>query len=121
MKYNQTTNHFFLEVKKLCNDLKPHQIYQRLNPLSLEAIIFFYAYYRHTKLKANIEYFLKYLIRVRLKTKGNDLKKLKISPVVIYSRILKKLLEAKLDQVVETKAQELAQAKRIWRRLRPRT
>ncbi|MFH1318089.1 MAG: hypothetical protein ABIH71_03640 [Candidatus Omnitrophota bacterium] len=104
-------------IKQLNKDIKPHIIYRLLNPLSLESILFFYAYYTQRKIRANIECYLKELIYVHLKVKGQDLKKMEIKPYEIYSQLLQQLLYAKIDKGFTTKAQELEEVKRIFKRL----
>jgi tRNA nucleotidyltransferase (CCA-adding enzyme) len=104
-------------IKKLNKPLSPKAIYQFLNPLSFEDIIFFYAYYRLKKLRKNIEIFLNTLVHIRLKVRGQDLKNLGYKPYNLYGRIFEKLLYAKINKGLRTKAEELKEAKSIFEKL----
>jgi tRNA nucleotidyltransferase (CCA-adding enzyme) len=105
------------KVKKLDKEVKPHVIYHLLNPLSYESILFFYAYYPRKKLRKNIECFLDELAHMHLKVKGEDLKKMELAPLELYSRLLQRLLYATIDKGLETKEDEIREAKLIFRRL----
>jgi len=103
--------------KKLNKKNTPHKIYPLLNSLSFETIIFIYAYYKEKILRKNIKFFLRKLTKIRLKIKGGDLKRLGITPSVLYSKILKKVLYAKIDRNFRTKKEELEEAKKIFKKL----
>ncbi|UCD15976.1 MAG: CCA tRNA nucleotidyltransferase [Candidatus Omnitrophota bacterium] len=105
------------KIKRLNKKLLPHSIYQLLQPLSIESILFFYAYYPQKKIRDNIEYYLRELAHIRLKVKGEDLKKIDLKPYDLYSRLLQRLLYAKIDKGLKTKRQEIKEAKAIYRRL----
>ncbi len=102
-----------LSIKTLKNYKTPHIIYKTLKPYSLESILFFYAYYGKD-LKRNIEFFLNELADIKLKIRGNDLKRLGFKPLKLYSEILKKLLYVKIDKRLKTKKEELSSAQRIF-------
>jgi tRNA nucleotidyltransferase (CCA-adding enzyme) len=103
--------------KKLNKKVIPHKIYSLLNPLNFETIIFIYAYHKEKILRENIKFFLKKLNKVHLKIKGDDLKKIGIFPPLLYSKILKKVLYAKIDKNFHTKEEELEEAKKIFKRI----
>ena len=105
------------EIKKLSKRKKPHIIYRILEPYSYESILFFYAYYSNKTLRSNIEYFLDKLVKVQLEVKGRDLKKLGFRPLVLYNKILQKLLYVKLDNNLRGKREEIKQAKLIFKKL----
>lgn len=105
------------KVRELARKRKPHIIYQRLNALSYETIIFFYAYYSQKKIRKNLELFLKKLRHIRLKVRGKDLRKLGIDPLDLYSGILRELLYAKIDKKMSGKKEELREAEMIFNRL----
>ena len=94
-------------LNRLGQSLKPHQIYDILNPLSFETIVFLRALSPRGKARDNIERFFKRLAHVRLKVTGDDLKKLGLEPSRQYSRIFKILLRRKLDQGWTSKTQEM--------------
>ena len=106
-----------IQVKKLGKKLKPHRIHNILNPLSFESILFFYAYYQDRAIRASIGGFLSGSVNVRLKIKGNDLKRLGIQPQSIYSKIFEKVLFVKINKGLKSKQDELKQAKRIAKSL----
>lgn len=105
------------KVKRLNAKVKPHTVYDLLNPLSLETILFFYADYPPAKIRKNIELFLRQLRHIRLKVKGDDLKKLGIPPADLYRRLLKRLLYVKIDKGLTTKCREIKAAAVIYQRL----
>ncbi|MDD4955597.1 MAG: hypothetical protein PHP17_06130 [Candidatus Omnitrophica bacterium] len=98
------------KLKELNNRVLPHVIYKTLNPLSFESIIFFYAYYRQKNIRKNIEKFLDKLINIRLRLKGEDLRKLGFKPPTLYGKIFEKLLYAKIDKGFKTLEQETSEA-----------
>jgi tRNA nucleotidyltransferase (CCA-adding enzyme) len=104
-------------MKRLDRLTNPKAIYQFLNPLSFESIIFFYAYYRHRRLRKNIELFLNILVHIRVEVKGQDLKNLGCKPHKLYGRILEELLYAKIEKGLKTKNEELREARMIFEKL----
>jgi hypothetical protein len=49
--------------------------------------------------------------------RGEDLKKLRLKPFVLYSKVLEKVLYLKIDKKLRTKQQELTTAKAVFLRL----
>jgi tRNA nucleotidyltransferase (CCA-adding enzyme) len=101
----------------LSKKLKPHRIYRIINHLSFESIVFFYAYYPHKVLRKNIKYFLNNLVGIRLKIKGDALRTLGIVPRKLYSKILERVLYAKIDRNFMSAQEELREVKHILKKL----
>jgi len=106
-----------LKARRLKLTASPKAVYCFLNQYSLETILFFYAYYPYKRLHKNIEYFLAELIHSRTQLQGQDLKELDIEPSVLYGRILKNLIYAKITKGLKTKSEEIKEVRSIFRRL----
>ncbi len=104
-------------ISCLDKNVKPRDLYRKLFPLSLETILFFYAYYSGKTIRRQIELFLGKLIHIRLKVKGSDLKALGFQPLVLYGKVLEGLLDAKIEKKLATKGEELKEAKDIFHKL----
>ena len=102
------------KIKQLNRKVLPHVIYKTLNPLSFENIIFFYADCRKKAIKRHIEIFLDKLINIRLRLKGEDLRKLGFKPTTLYGKIFEKLLYAKIDKGFKTLEEEIREAHIIF-------
>ncbi len=107
-----------VKTKSLNNNLSRSAIFELLNALSFETIIFFYAYYPYRKLRKNIFLFLDKLVNIRLLVKGEDLKKAGIFPTSFYGEIFRRLLRIKLDKGIKHKEEELKIALEIFERLK---
>ena len=106
------------KIKKLDKNLKKHLVYEYLNPYSYESILFFCAYYHNrSKLIANIECFWSDLVDTHLRIKGRDLKKLDLRPLDSYNRVLKELLYIKIDKGLKGKKEEIAEARKIFKKI----
>jgi tRNA nucleotidyltransferase (CCA-adding enzyme) len=105
-----------VKVKRLDRPAKASEIYRLLQPYSFESILFFYAYYRRRNLRKNIEYFLGELSGIRLKISGRDLKKEGLKTETLYGRVLAKTLYSRMDKGLTGKREQLAEAKRIFKR-----
>jgi len=101
-------------VKKISGDVKPHIIYRTLNPLSFETILFLYIYTRDESTRKNIENFMGTMVNVKLKVSGTDLKAMKVKPDALFSKILDRVLDAKLDKGLPTRQEELLEAEKIY-------
>lgn len=110
----------FSKIRDLSGKVRPRIVYCRLNGLSLETIIFFYAYYSQKKIRKNLELFLKELRHIHLKVSGKDLRKLGMAPLDLYSELLRELLYLKIDKKLAGKKEELLAAEVIFKRLRRR-
>lgn len=108
------------KMNKLKKRVSPKVIHRVLDQYSLEAILFFYAYYPHKQLRKNIEYFLNELIHSQIELRGRDLKELGFEPAALYGKILKRLSYAKLTNKLKNKSDEIKEAKIIFRRLKKR-
>ena len=95
--------------------LHPSQVYQLLEPLSLEEIIVLKAKARHRHVEAHIETFLYELHAVRTALTGHQIKELGVAPGPAYQRLLRAVLFAKLDGKVKSKEDEMDFA-RAWAR-----
>lgn len=91
--------------KKLNKKIKPYAIFKIIDHLSFESIIFLYAYYKEKQIRKNIEYFFSTLVNIRLKTRGLDLQNLNIQPTGIYTKLLTKLLEVKMNKNLDAQAE----------------
>jgi tRNA nucleotidyltransferase (CCA-adding enzyme) len=109
------------KIKKLNRRSKSYLTHKILDDYSFESIIFFYAYYSSKNIRAKISEFLKELVKVRLKVKGEDLKRIDLKPQVLYGKLLKKLLYAKIDKGLKSKKDELREARIIFEELSKKT
>ncbi|MCP4653146.1 MAG: CCA tRNA nucleotidyltransferase [Candidatus Omnitrophica bacterium] len=106
------------KIKLLNRQLKPASLYRIMEPLSFESLIFFYAYYPQKMIRKNIIYFMDKLATVTLKIRGKDLIKLGIAPSRLYSEVMGKTLNAKIDKSLKSKRDEISEARKIIRRLK---
>ncbi|OPX29776.1 MAG: hypothetical protein B1H08_03150 [Candidatus Omnitrophica bacterium 4484_171] len=100
------------------NNIKISRVYFLLYRLSFETIIFLYASSRNKTARDNILFFLNKLTDVRLSINGHDLARLGFAPKKLYSKVFDGLKMAKLDKGLVTKNDEIAEAKKIFRRLK---
>ncbi|MCQ9205576.1 MAG: hypothetical protein NG737_04615 [Omnitrophica bacterium] len=105
------------KIKRADKNIKAYLLHRLMSPYSFESILFFYAYYPRRSLRKNIENFLDKLIKIRLKTRGRDLKALNLRPFTLYSKALKKLLYVKIEKGLKTKKEELMELKYIFKNL----
>ncbi|MEW6570005.1 MAG: CBS domain-containing protein [Nitrospirota bacterium] len=92
-------------LKKLSVD-DPVEINRTLGNLRLEVILFLMALTPDRDKKKAISYFLTEIRNVKTIIKGNDLKKMGITPGPIYSKILQRLHEEKLRGNLKTREDE---------------
>jgi tRNA nucleotidyltransferase (CCA-adding enzyme) len=88
--------------------LSNSKLYHLLKPLSVESLLFLMAKVTRKDTKKAVSTFLTQLKHTRIKTTGEDLKKLGLSPGKLYKSIMDKLLEAKLDGKTRGKREEIA-------------
>lgn len=93
----------FLRRKKLKNST----IYERLNKIPKECLIFIMSKTKSKEIKKKILMFLTFLRKMSIFTTGDDLKKRGFKPGPIYKKILRELLYLKLDGKIKTKEDEL--------------
>ena len=87
--------------------------YQLCSQHSIEALLFFRAYYPSSKVRDHLDRYLNEQMHVYLAIKGQDLKRAGLIPQRAYSAILKQVLHAKIKGEIKGKRQELALAKKI--------
>ncbi|UCD55482.1 MAG: CBS domain-containing protein [Candidatus Omnitrophota bacterium] len=95
--------------------IRPSRIYNILEPLSFEEILFMRARTKNKLVLSRIREFFAEYNRVRIKIGGEDLKKLKIKPGPLYKKLLMEVLHKKIDGEVKTKKEELDFVKRLLR------
>ncbi len=93
--------------------IRPSKIYSILEPLSFEEILFIRASTKSKLVLSEITDFFTGYNRVRIKIGGEDLKKLKLKPGPLYTKLLKEVLHKKIDGEVKTKKEELEFVKRL--------
>ncbi len=84
----------------------PAKLYHILINVAIEIILFSMAVTKDTRKKKEISHFLVELRKITPALKGSDLKKLKIPPGPLYSKILLELLDEKLRGRVKTEEDE---------------
>lgn len=103
-------------------DLLPSSAYFVLHPLSLEGIVFLHAVARRTirayqRVQETIAEYLTRTRHLRLHINGEDLKKLKIHPHIMYNKIFRHVLRRKIDGYIHTKEEEECEALRAFHAL----
>ncbi|MBM3246699.1 MAG: CCA tRNA nucleotidyltransferase [Candidatus Omnitrophica bacterium] len=96
--------------------VKPSVIFNLLEPLSYETIILFKAKYKNRHIQKYIEDFFDIYNGMRIEIRGDDLHKLGVMPGPRYKKIFTGVLQAKLDGLVKTKAEELVLIKKLIER-----
>lgn len=97
------------------SNIRPSKVYRLLSPLPLEHQLFCMCLGKTHAPKKEISRFITEYQDIRPHLKGNDLKSLGIPPGPIYSEILEKLRDARLDGIVETREDEIDFVKRGWK------
>ena len=80
--------------------------YNLLSPLSIEMVLFLMALSRDRKKQRVISHYLTELRHMKTILKGDDLQKMGIQPGPVYSKILRELLEEKLQGHLKTREDE---------------
>ncbi|WP_353892324.1 CBS domain-containing protein [Proteinivorax hydrogeniformans] len=96
-----------IERLKSSKHLDPSEIYDALNSLSIHCLCAMMALADSDLLKNRIFLYLEELQKVDVETTGNDLKKMGIEPGPIYSKIISRLRQQKLNGQIHTKDDEL--------------
>lgn len=94
--------------------LKPSRIYELLNSLSLEILLFMMAKAKNEYSKRYISLYLTELRKVKISLTGRDIEKLGIKPGPVYKEIQRKLLEGRLDSVLTNRNEEIAFIKKNY-------
>lgn len=92
---------------------KLSKLYSILHPIPVEGVLFLMARSRKEHIRRNISQYLTRLRYIEIDVTGNDLQELGMEPGPIYSMILDKLMESKIDGVAETRDVQLKLAKRL--------
>ena len=92
--------------------LKNSELYHLLSPLTTECLLYLMAKVTRNEAKKSFSKFLTKLKHTKIKTTGEDLKKLGLLPGKLYKRILDNLLNARLDGKVQNKRDEIAFVKK---------
>ncbi len=95
------------KVFKMFHDLKPSEIHKLLQPLTLEGLLALMGQIRRPEGKKAISHYITYLRHVKTHLKGSDLKQMGYVAGPIYKRILDRLLQARLDNEVDSREDEI--------------
>ena len=87
--------------------LKASEVYQLMNRLSLEGLIFLMGFSSQEETKRAISLYITYQCQVKTSLNGTDLKELGYTEGPIYRRILDRLLYARLDNEVDSREDEI--------------
>ena len=100
----------WLERKK---NLANSNLYNELVGFKTELILYMMAATDQERVKRSISQYITGLRYVRVRLKGKDLKKMGLLPGPIYRRVLQAVLEAKLDERLVTKNDEVVFARKF--------
>ncbi len=84
------------------------ELYRRLADFQIELVLYMMAITDHETIKKMISHYVTELRGVRLSVGGKDLKALGVPPSPIYGKILNAVYEAKLDEKIKTREEEIA-------------
>ena len=87
--------------------LKASSVYSLLEPLSFETILFIMAKSGKKSVADRISDFFIRHNKIKIKIRGDDLKKLGMKPGPLYTKILRKVLHEKIEGGVRTKKDEI--------------
>ncbi len=93
--------------------IKLSRVYNLLEPLSYEVILLIRAKSPHLNTRKEIDKFFKLSGSVKLHISGHDLNAVGIKSGRCYQEILKKVLNARIDNKVNTKDEELALVRKL--------
>lgn len=88
--------------------IKPDEIFNLLEPLSYETILFIRAKAQNRRVQLYVDNFFEIYHGMRLCVSGDDLHKLGLMPGPYYAKIFAKVLKAKLNCQVQSREEELA-------------
>ena len=97
----------------------PSTVYHLLNGVRTELVLFMMAAAEQDKVKKAISHYFTSLRRTTISLKGQDLKALGIPPGPIYGRVLRGVLDARLNGRVHTRNEELELARALVRGTAP--
>ncbi len=89
------------------------KLYSILHPIPLEGVLFLMARSKKEEIRRNISQYLARLRYETIEVTGNDLLEMGVPEGPIYSKILDKLMAAKVDGKIETRKEQLSMALRL--------
>jgi len=108
-RYNAERCLYWLERQM---PVKSSELYNRLTEFKTEPILYMMASTAREDVKRDISHYYTQLRHVKITLKGRDLLNLDIKPGPIYRKILRKVLDEKLDGNLHTRNEEIAYVKR---------
>ena len=102
-----------VKILKAGRKLSPSRIYQYLEPLSFEVILFIMAKAAARRAKERISLFFREHNGAKISIGGKDLKALGLKPGPAYKKLLRKILYEKLDGRIRNKRDELKLAAKL--------
>jgi len=95
-------------IKKLImNELSNYQIYKLLFPYDTETLLYVMAKVKNDKLRKIISNYFTKLKHIKPQLKGKDLINMGFKPGPVFGKILETLLEARLNELVRSKEDEI--------------
>ena len=88
--------------------LKDSTIFELLNPLSIEALLYLMAKTSHQPIKKAISHYITHLRFTEALLTGEDLKKMGLPPGRVYKQAFQSLLKARLDGKIKTREDEIS-------------
>ena len=95
------------KILKKPRSLKPSDVHRLLQPLGLETLLALMGLIRQPEGKKAISHYIAYQRQVKTLLKGRDLQKLGYAEGPDYRRILDRLLQARLDNEVDSREDEI--------------
>ncbi len=89
------------------------KLYFILSPLPIEGVLFIMASCKLEAVKKLISFYLTRLKDIKLDITGNDLKKMGLPPGPVYSKILREVLRAKIDNIAPYRHLQLELARKL--------
>jgi tRNA nucleotidyltransferase (CCA-adding enzyme) len=114
MEGKETADQALLKLFHLGEEPSRSQIYQLLNPIGTEFLLYMMAKSRQEPSKRLISLYFTHLKHLKPELKGRDLIALGFQPGPQIKAILNMLHEARLNEVVQNKREELELIRRTW-------
>jgi tRNA nucleotidyltransferase (CCA-adding enzyme) len=105
LSYKNRDKRALLSLKK--KTVSPSTIYRLFEPLSYEVILAIKAAHPHARVQRHIEDFFEIYNDIRVSISGNDIRSLGVSPGPVYKTIFAKVLAAKVNGEIHSRADEL--------------
>jgi tRNA nucleotidyltransferase (CCA-adding enzyme) len=96
------------------NNFTNSELYRKLRPFGTEHLLYMMASTTREEVRKAISHYFTRLRAVTTVLKGNDLKKMGLEPGPVYGEILDSLLDARLNQEVKTRDDEVDFVRRTW-------